>query len=84
MNAISYIECLSLAKALKVKQKNEEKTIFVVRVDTAYPDLLCIYLEDLSEEERLGKTIKKLDLMDLFVIRHSVIQNVDQYKDRLF
>lgn len=84
VNAVSYIECLSLAKVLKIKQDNEEKTIFVVRVDTAYPDLLCIYLEDLSEEDRMGKTINELDLMDLFVIRHRVIQNVEQYKDRLF
>jgi len=84
VNAVSYIECLSLAKALKIKQAKDEKTIFVVRVDTAYPDLLCINLEDLSGEERLGKTIKKLDLMDLFVIRHNVIRNIDQYKERLF
>lgn len=84
VNVVSYIECLSLAKALKAKQEAEEKTIFVVRVDTAYPDLLCIYLEDLNSEERIGKTIKKLDLMDLFLIRHNIIQNVDQYKERLF
>lgn len=84
VNAVSYIECLSLAKALKVKQEKEEKTIFVVRVDTAYPDLLCIYLEDLNEEERMGKAIKKLDLMDLFIIRHNVIQDIDQYRERLF
>lgn len=84
VNAVSYIECLSLAKALKVKQKKEEKTIFVVRIDTTYPDLLCVYLEDLNEKERMGKTIKRLDLMDLFVIRHNIIQNIDQYKKRLF
>ena len=84
VNAVSYIECLSLAKALKIKQEKEEKTIFLVRVDTTYPDLLCIYLEDLTEEERFGKTVKKLDLMDLFLIRHNVIQNIEKYKARLF
>ena len=83
-NVISYIENLSLAKALKIKQEQTEKTILVVRVDTAYPDLLCIYLDDLTKEERRNKSVKSLDLLDLFLIRHNVIQNIDQYKDRLF
>ncbi|MCP6719964.1 MAG: hypothetical protein KJI72_01380 [Patescibacteria group bacterium] len=84
VNVISYIENLSLAKALKVKQDKEEKIILVVRVDTAYPDLLCIYLDDLVPAERFNKSLKSLDLMDLFSIRHDIIQNVDSYKGRLF
>lgn len=84
INVIPYVENLSLAKALKVKQGRTEKTIFVVRVDTAYPDLLCIYLEDLTEEERFGKSVKSLDLLDLFLIRHNVIHKIDDYKSRLF
>ena len=84
VNVISYIENLSLAKALKFRQEKNEKTILVVRVDTSYPDLLCIYLEDLTEAERFYKSVKSLDLMDLFLIRHHVIQSVDNYKDRLF
>lgn len=84
VNVISYIENLSLAKALRVRQEKDEKTILVVRVDTAYPDLLCIYLEDLAEAERFGKTVKSLDLLDLFLIRHNVIHNIDAYKDNLF
>jgi hypothetical protein len=84
VNIISYIENLSLAKALKFKQEKEEKTILVVRVDTAYPDLLCIYLDDLNKAERFNKSVKSLDLMDLFLIRHNVIQNVENYKSRLF
>ena len=81
---LSYIENLSLAKALKIKQEKTKKTILIIRVDTAYPDLLCIYLDDLTKEERFNKPVKSLDLLDLFLIRHNVIQNIDQYKNRLF
>lgn len=84
VNIISYIENLSLAKALKVRQDKDEKTILVVRVDTAYPDLLCIYLDDLTETERFNKSVKNLDLMDLFLIRHNVVHEVESYKSRLF
>lgn len=84
VNVISYIENLSLAKALRVRQEKNEKTILVVRVDTSYPDLLCVYLEDLAENERFGKSVKALDLLDLFLIRHRVVNNIDVYKERLF
>jgi hypothetical protein len=84
VNVISYIENLSLAKALKFRQGQEEKTILVVRVDTTYPDLLCIYLESLTKAERFNKPIKSLDLIDLFLIRHDIIQNIENYKNKLF
>ena len=84
VNLISYIENLSLTKSLQVKQDHTKKTIFVVRVDSTFPDLLCVYLEDLTEKERFEKPVKSLNMLDLFLIRHNIIHNIDTYKSRLF
>lgn len=82
--AIGFFEQLSLLRAIKAEVEGKEKTLFIVHSRTRFPDLICIFLEDLVEEERLGKRVEELTPQDLVMIRTRILTNVDAYKDRLF